>query len=134
MQFCKFTIMNFKTQIFLLRLLQTHQGQRPNLGGWGGGGHAVLECLPSHTKHCYQSCSCNRTGCFLLKHKIWPWLVWRSGLSTDLQTKGSPVRFPVRVNAWVAGQVPSRGRARGNYRLMFLSLSSPLPSPLKISK
>ena len=26
-----------------------------------------------------------------------------------LQTKGSPVRFPVRAYAWVAGQVPSGG-------------------------
>ena len=36
-----------------------------------------------------------------------PWLVWLSGLSTCLWTKGSPVRFPVRAHAWVVGQVPS---------------------------
>ena len=33
---------------------------------------------------------------------------------------------PVRVHAWVLGQVPSRGRVRGNHTLMFLSLPSPL--------
>ena len=46
--------------------------------------------------------------CFI-KAVIQPWLVWFSGLSTSLRTKGSPVRFPVRALAWVAGQVPSRG-------------------------
>ena len=30
-----------------------------------------------------------------------PWLVWLSGLSASLQTKGSPVRFPLQV-----GQIP----------------------------
>ena len=38
-----------------------------------------------------------------------PWLVWLSGLSSGLQTKGSPVRFPVRAHAWVVDEVPSRG-------------------------
>ena len=44
-----------------------------------------------------------------LKKKILPQLVWLSGLSAGLQTKGSLVRFPVRACAWVVGQVPSRG-------------------------
>ena len=44
---------------------------------------------------------------------IKPWLVWLSGLSAGLQTKGSPVRFPVRAHAWDAGQVPSWGHKRG---------------------
>ena len=48
--------------------------------------------------------------------------MWFSGLSAGLQTEGSLVRFPVRV----ASQVPSRGRARGNHTLMFLSHSSSL--------
>ena len=56
-----------------------------------------------------------------------PWLVWLSGLSASLQTKGSPVWFLVRAHAWVVGQVPSRGYMRGNHTLMFLSLSSSLP-------
>ena len=49
-----------------------------------------------------------------------------------LQTKGSPVWFPVRAHAWVAGQVPNRGCARGNHTLMFLSppLSFSFPSLL----
>ena len=36
---------------------------------------------------------------------IWsiPWLLWLSGLSTGLQTKGLQVQFPVRAHAWVAG-------------------------------
>ena len=42
-----------------------------------------------------------------------PWLVWLSGLSADLRTKGSLVRFPVRAHAWVSGQVPSWGCIRG---------------------
>ena len=35
-----------------------------------------------------------------------PWLVWLSGLSAGLRTKGSLVLFPVRTHAWVMGQVP----------------------------
>ena len=38
--------------------------------------------------------------------------------------------FPVRAHAWVAGQASSRGCWRGNYTLMFLSLSFSLSSPL----
>ena len=60
-----------------------------------------------------------------------PWLVWLSGLSAGLRTKGLPVQFPVRTLVWVVGQVPSWGRTRGNHTLMFLSLSLPSPS-LKI--
>ena len=63
---------------------------------------------------------------------IQPWLVWLSGLSAGLRTKGSPVQFPVRAHAWVAGQVPSRGNMRGNHTLMFLFLSFSLPLSLKI--
>ena len=32
-----------------------------------------------------------------------------------LQTKGSPVQFPVRAHARIAGQVPSTARLRGKY-------------------
>ena len=64
-----------------------------------------------------------------------PWLVWLSGLSTRLRNRASSVGFPVRAQAWVAGQLPSRGRARGNHLLKFLSLSFSFPSPLsKINK
>ena len=62
---------------------------------------------------------------------LWgPWLVWLSGLSAGLWTKRSPVRFPLKAHVWVAGQVPSRGHARGNITLMFLSLSFSLLSLL----
>ena len=59
-----------------------------------------------------------------------PWLLWLSGLSTILRTKRSPVWFPVGAHARVLGQVPSRGRVRGNHTWLFLSLSFSLPSPL----
>ena len=55
-------------------------------------------------------------------------------MSTGLQTKGSPVRVPVRAHAWVAGQVSNRGHTRGNHTLMFLSLSFSFPSPLSKNK
>ena len=57
-----------------------------------------------------------------------PWLVWLSGLSAGLPTKGSLVQLPVGAHAWVAGQVPGRGRVRGNHTLMFLSPSIYLSS------
>ena len=61
-----------------------------------------------------------------------PWVVWLSGLSTGLRTKGWLVRFPVRAH--VVGQVPSSGCARGSHTLMFLSLSFSLLSPLSKNK
>ena len=51
----------------------------------------------------------------------WPWLAWLSGLSTSLQTQGSPVQFPVKAHAWVVGQAPSRGCVRDKHTPMFLS-------------
>ena len=42
-------------------------------------------------------------------------------MGAGLRTKGSLVQFPVRAHAWVAGQVPSRERARGNHTLVSLS-------------
>ena len=42
--------------------------------------------------------------------------------------------FPVGAHAWVAGQVPSRGRLRSNHTLMFPSLSPSLPLSLKINR
>ena len=63
-----------------------------------------------------------------------PWLVWLSGSSTSLQSKGSLVRSQFRARAWVAGQVPHGGHARGNHTLMFLSLSFSFPSPLSGNK
>ena len=62
------------------------------------------------------------------------WLVWLSGLSASLQTKGLLVQFPVRAHAWIVGQVPSGGHVRGNHTLMFLSLSFSLLSPLSKNK
>ena len=59
---------------------------------------------------------------------IQPWLVWLSELSASLRTEGSGVGFPIRAHTCVAGQVPSRGRARGNHTLMFLSLPVSLSS------
>ena len=67
-------------------------------------------------------CKRNRTNSEVKNYKK-PWLVWLSGLSTGLCIKGSPVQFPVRAHAWGSGQVPSRGRVRGNHTLIFLSLS-----------
>ena len=63
-----------------------------------------------------------------------PWLVWLSGLSAGLQTKGLLVRFPVRAHACVVGQVRSRGHLRGDHTLMFLTLCFSFPSPLSKSK
>ena len=71
---------------------------------------------------------------FFLDNTWLPWLVWLSGLSADLQTRGPPVRFLGRAHAWVAGQVAGWGYARCNHTLMFLSLFFSLPSPLSSNK
>ena len=41
-------------------------------------------------------------------------------IECGLWTKVLLVQFPARAHAWVAGQVPSSGRLRGNHTLMFL--------------
>ena len=64
------------------------------------------------------------------KNEVMPWLVWLRELSASLQTKERVVQFPVRAYAWVAGQVPSRGRMRGSHISKFLSLCFSLPSLL----
>ena len=57
-----------------------------------------------------------------------PWLVWLSGLSTGCKPKHHRFHSQSRhIHAWVVGQVPSRGHARGNHTLLFLSLSFSLP-------
>ena len=66
------------------------------------------------------------------KNTTQPWLMWLSGLSAGLRAKGSPVQLPVRAHAWVAGQVPSRGRTGGSHTDVSLPLF--LPSALKITK
>ena len=73
-----------------------------------------------------------------------PCLVCLSGLRTSLQTDRSLVslvQLPVRALAWVEGQVPGWGPAKGNQSMYLshtdvsLSLSFSLPSPLsKINK
>ena len=62
-----------------------------------------------------------------LRNEIKLWLVWFSGSSAGLQSKGLLIRFLVRAHAWVAGQVPNWGHARGNHTLMLLSLSLSYP-------
>ena len=72
----------------------------------------------------------NRKPELNINHATMPWLVWLSGLRAALRTKGSLVRFPVRAQAWVVGQVPSRGHSRENHALMFLFLSFSFLFPL----
>ena len=48
--------------------------------------------------------------------------------------QGVTCSIPSQAHAWVAGQVPSRGRTRGSHTLMFLSLSFSFPSLRKIHK
>ena len=72
----------------------------------------------SHSKHSTIGCPgwCSSVD--------WEWAV----------NQMSPVQFPVRAHACVAGQVPSGGHMRGNHTLMFLSLSFSFPSPLSKNK
>ena len=66
-----------------------------------------------------------------------PWLVWLSGLSANLQTKGLLVWFPVRAHAWVAGHVPGGELVRGNHTsqgIVDVSFPLCLPSPLSGNK
>ena len=58
-----------------------------------------------------------------IKHQAW--LVWLSGLSANLRTKGLPVRFTVRAHAWDSGQVPGGGGVRDITTHCVLSLFLP---------
>ena len=77
---------------------------------------------------------------FLITSKIiffQPWLVWLSGLSSSLQTKGSLVQFPVRAHSYVASQVSSVGGQaceRQAHIDISLPLSLSLPLCLKLNK
>ena len=64
------------------------------------------------------------------------WLVWLSGLSASLWTKGSPVQFLVRAHASAASQVPSWGYVREatTHWCFSASLSPSLSLSLKVSK
>ena len=80
----------------------------------------------------------NSLGCcdeWVVQHEIistLPWLVWLSGLSTRLRSKGSLVWFPVRAHTWVVGQVLSWGHVGGIHTFMFPSAF--LPLSLKVNK
>ena len=54
----------------------------------------------------------------------WAWACEAKGLWFD----------SLRIRAWEAGQLPSRGRVRDNHTLMFLSVSFSLSSPLSKNK
>ena len=85
-------------------------------------------------KESFSCCQLKYHDCHSIKSNIQPWLVWLSGLSAGLQTKGSLVRFLGRAHAWVAGQILGGVRSRGDHTLTFLSLSFSLPSPLSKNK
>ena len=117
-----------------------HKGLSPSLtradGGWGPGQPPQplpgTEGLGSQTDLLQSPCPLEIPP---FKIKVLPWVVWFSGLSASLRTKGSPVRIPVGTHAWVAGRVPmGGGNVRGNHMLMFFSLSFSLPSPLSKNK
>ena len=77
---------------------------------------------------------CKKSKISWIKNQMLPWLLWLSGLSAGLRTKGSLVRFPVRAHAFIPGQVPIRGCTRGNHTWMFLSLSLSFPYSLSKNK
>ena len=73
----------------------------------------------------------NRFFFFNLKNDFFmPWLVWLSGVSAGLQTKGSQVRFLVRAHARVVAQVPSGGvcERQPHIDVSLPLLLSPFPS------
>ena len=71
---------------------------------------------------------------FLIKYLREPWLVWLSGLSASLKTKGSPVRFQVRAHALVCGPGHQSGtRERQPHSVSLPLFLPPFPS-LKINK
>ena len=57
---------------------------------------------------------------------IQSWLLWLSGLSTGLGTRGLPVPFPVRSQAWVTGLVPNERQPHIDVSLPLFLLPSPL--------
>ena len=93
----------------------------------------ILFLLENTVKHGLQLLSTLWIVSYWWSHlwtKFCPWLVWLSWLSATLWTKGSPVQFPARAHAWVAGQIPCEGHVGGSHTLMFLSLSFSPTSPL----
>ena len=69
----------------------------------------------------------------LFKKSFLTWLVWLSGLSISLRTKGSSVRFPVQGTCLLCRPGPQQG-ACNRQPHVDVSLPLSLPSPLKINK
>ena len=96
--------------------------------------HSRQQCLVTNNRHLM-----SEDFFFKPRHSFYfiienmPWLVWLSGLSAGLWSKGSLVPFLVRAHAWVAGQVPSEG-AHDRQPHTDVSLPFSLPSPLKMNK
>ena len=68
------------------------------------------------------------------KNKVSPGWCGSVDWTPACKPKGCRFNSQSRAHAWVAGQVPSRGCARGNHTLILLSLSFSLPSPLSKNK
>ena len=67
--------------------------------------------------------------------KVQPWLVWLSGLSASLWTKGSLVWFPVSEYAWVWVRSPVGDAQEATTHLCFSPFLSPsFPLCLKLNK
>ena len=89
------------------------EGTRAGRGALEDAWHGVA-CFTRRTLGNVDGPETFRVVCFMKIAHFLPWLLWLSGLSAGLRTKGSPVQLPVRAQAWVAGQVPSRGRTSSN--------------------
>ena len=103
---------------------------------------ALHEFWPRFPEPCVLSALDTLTAILNVFRKMTPpWLLWLSGLSAGLQSEGSPVQSPVKAHACIVGQVPSRGRVRGNHTLIFflpsfllMSLFFSFPSTLSKNK
>ena len=66
--------------------------------------------------------------------EMWINLGWCSSVDWALACEQRVPGLIPSHHAWVAGQLPSEGRSRGNHTLMFLSLSFSFLSPLSKNK
>ena len=95
--------------------------------------YMAVSCVNFDARHDYYFVYFTTSHLFLPQIRIL-WLVWLSGFSPSLWTRGSLDQFPVGAHAWVVGWVPSGGCMGGNHTWMFLFLSFSFSSPLSKNK
>ena len=86
----------------VLQVAAAPPARAPESDTWSSSGLATMASSTANGMWVKLTISLSTTNFRHTRTIYWPWLVWLSGLSAGLRTKGPLVWFPVRAGAWVA--------------------------------